>query len=99
MRKALFSSLLVCALMASAFAQDSANKQPTATPTVAAATAPQTFTDYQMGMAFDYPSTWTLVMDPNAKKDKKGFDINRVLGKRRKKNQPVGPKQINDETL
>jgi len=98
MNKLLLSTAFACLLMGFATAQqDPANKDQAAGKSTAAPTT-KTFTDYQMGMAFDYPSTWTLVTDPEPKKKKALVDLGSILGKKRKA-VPAAGKQSTQETL
>ncbi len=98
MNKLLLSASLTCLLFGSALAQDPTNKDKATGTQTAAAPTTKTFTDYQMGMAFDYPSTWTLVTDPAPKKKKSLLDVSSVF-KKKKRAQPTGAKQSTQETL
>lgn len=81
MKKFLLSTLILGILVAGVFAQD--------TPST------RTYNSYEMGLSFDYPSSWKLVEDAPAKKG----GINLDIFKKKKKKAPSGPKQTEKETL
>jgi hypothetical protein len=101
MKKLLFLAALAATLTGSALAQDTTNKDQAAQPkTDQAAPTPttKTFADYEMGMAFDYPSTWVLVADPKAPKSKSLIPPG-ILGIKKKKGKLAAGKQASSETL
>jgi len=102
MNKLLLTAAMMATIVGSAFAQDTVNKDqpPTKTDqaTPAATTTTKTYTNFEIGMAFDYPSTWVYVADP--KKAKSKSLIPPDLFRKKAKKGPVAPgKQVQDEAL
>jgi hypothetical protein len=100
MKKLILIAALAATLIGSAIAQDTTNQDPAAQAKPAQAAAPVTtksFADYEIGMAFDYPSTWVLVEDPKVKKSKSLIPPG-IFGKKTKKKIAAG-KQSSNESL
>ncbi len=100
MNKLILTACLGVIFSGMAVAQDTVNKDRATKKGKAAAAAPapttQTFTDYDMGLAFDYPPSWILVEDA---RDPKKKGINLDILKKKKKKPLTGPKQTGKETL
>ena len=96
MNKRLLITFAVAAVASAAFAQDPSNTDQSAAKTDQTP-ATKSFADYQIGMAFDYPTNWVLVEDPKAPKSKKLIPDS-ILGKKSKKKLAAG-KQAQGETL
>ena len=101
MKKLLLSAALSI-VATSVFAQGAGattQDQAAQTKSDQAAQAPTTkpFADYQIGMAFDYPSTWVMVSDPKDPKSKKLIPDS-IFGKKSKKKLAAG-KQAAGESL
>jgi hypothetical protein len=97
--KRIFFLATLAAFSVFAAAQGATNAQ--ATPPKADQAAPavtsKTYSDYEIGMAFDYPSNWVMVADP---KPGKGNPIDAIIGKKSKKNKKLANgKQAHGEGL
>lgn len=97
MNKAIASAIALSALLGTVLAQDVANKDqavPPKAPATEQATT-KTFSDFQIGMQFDYASNWVMVADP---KPGKGNWLDTIIGKKKKPKIAAG-KQAQGESL